>query len=96
MALPPTAQQAGYPLDRAPGPRGWADSDVVEVRSALPPTAVHAPSLVVPFCLPHHQRDGVVFRCQEILKNESWQCTFRVAEKRPNLTFNSITPPDAA
>ena len=39
-------REAGYPIGRAPGARGGADSDVVEVRSALPPTAVHAPSLV--------------------------------------------------
>ena len=38
--------EAGYPLDRAPGARGGADSDVVDTRSALHPTAVHAPSLV--------------------------------------------------
>ena len=68
-------RKAGYPLGRAPGARGGAGSDVVEVSSALPPTAVHAPSLV-PFCLPHHQRDGLMFRCQEILKSESRQCSF--------------------
>ena len=34
-------RKAGYPLGR-----GGAGSGVVEVRSALPPTAVHAPSLV--------------------------------------------------
>ena len=45
-------RKAGYPLDRAPGARGGAGSDVVEVRSALPPTAVHAPSLV-PLCAAH-------------------------------------------
>ena len=33
-------------LDRAPGARGGAGSGVVEVGSALPPTALHAPSLV--------------------------------------------------
>ena len=39
-------RKAGYPLGRAPEARGGAGGDVVEVRSALPPTAVHAPSLV--------------------------------------------------
>ena len=43
---------AGHPLDRGPGARGGADSDVVEVRSAWPPTAVHAPSLA-PLCAAH-------------------------------------------
>ena len=38
-------RKAGYPLQGTRA-RGGAGSDVVEVRSALPPTAVHAPSLV--------------------------------------------------
>ena len=39
-------RKAGYPLGRAPWARGGAGSDVVDSRSALYPTAVHAPSLV--------------------------------------------------
>ena len=39
---------AGYPLGGAPWTRGGACSGVVEVRSALPPTAVYAPSLAPP------------------------------------------------
>ena len=46
---------AGYPLDGAPWARGGAGSGVVEVRSALPPTAVHAPSLV-PLCVARYRR----------------------------------------
>jgi hypothetical protein len=38
-------RKAGYPLGRAPWARGGAGSGVVEVRSALPPTAVHVLSL---------------------------------------------------
>ena len=39
---------AGYPLGGAPWTRGRACNGVVEVRSALPPTAVYAPSLAPP------------------------------------------------
>ena len=39
-------RKAGYPLIRALWARGGAGSDVVDSRSALYPTAVHAPSLV--------------------------------------------------
>ena len=46
-------RKSGCPLDRAPGARGGAGSGVVEVRSALPPTTVHAPSLV-PLCAAHN------------------------------------------
>ena len=38
-------RKTGCPLDREPGARGGAGSGVVEVRSALPPTAVHILSL---------------------------------------------------
>ena len=48
-------RKAGCPLDRAPGARGGgAGSDVVEVRSALPPAAVHALSLA-PSCAVHNE-----------------------------------------
>ena len=46
-------RKAGYPLDRVPWARGGAGSGVVEVRSALPPTTMHAPSLV-PLCAAHN------------------------------------------
>ena len=39
-------RKAGYPLGRVPWARGGAGSGVIEVRSALPPMAVNAPSLV--------------------------------------------------
>ena len=39
-------RKAGYPLGRAPGASGGAGGDVVDVRSALHPTAVHVSSLV--------------------------------------------------
>ena len=48
-------REAGYPLGRAPWARGGAGSDVVDTRSALHPTAVHAPSLV-PMCVARHWR----------------------------------------
>ena len=38
-------REAGCPLDRASGARGGAGSDVVDVRSALHPTALQALSL---------------------------------------------------
>ena len=38
-------RKAGYSLGGVPGARGGAGSDVVEVRSALHPTALHALSL---------------------------------------------------
>ena len=38
-------RKAGYPLGRVPWARGGAGSGVVEVRSALPPAALHALSL---------------------------------------------------
>ena len=41
-----------YPLGRAPGASGGAGNDVVDVRSALHPTAVHAP-LLVPLYVAH-------------------------------------------
>ena len=47
-------RKAGYPLDGAPGARGGAGSDVVEVRSALPPTAVQLPRS--PLCVARHRR----------------------------------------
>ena len=48
-------RKAGYPLGRVPWARGGTGSGVVEVRSALPPTAVHAPSLV-PLCVARYRR----------------------------------------
>ena len=50
-------RKTGCPLDREPGARGGAGSGVVEVRSALPPTAVHAPS-PVPLCVARVARQG--------------------------------------
>ena len=41
-------RKAGYPLGRAPWASGEAGIGVVDVRSALPPTAVYAPSLAPP------------------------------------------------
>ena len=38
-------RKAGYSLSGVPGARGGEGSGVVEVRSALPPTAVHILSL---------------------------------------------------
>ena len=38
-------RKAGYSLSGVPGARGGAGSDVVDVRSALHPTALHALSL---------------------------------------------------
>ena len=38
-------RKAGYPLGKAPGASGGAGGDVVDVRSALHPTTMHAPSL---------------------------------------------------
>ena len=39
-------RKAGYPLGRAPWASGEAGIGVVDVRPALPPTAVHARLLV--------------------------------------------------
>ena len=41
-------RKAGYPLGRTPWASGEAGIGVVDVRSALPPTAVYAPSLTPP------------------------------------------------
>ena len=48
-------RKAGYPLGRAPWASGEAGIGMVDVRSALPPTAVHAPSLV-PFRIARYRR----------------------------------------
>ena len=44
-------REAGCPLDRASGARGGAGSDVVDVRSALHPTALQALSPLVYLCV---------------------------------------------
>ena len=45
---------AGSPLGGAPGASRGAGDDVVDVGSALHPTAVHAPSFV-PLCVPRRR-----------------------------------------
>ena len=46
---------AGWPLGGTPGASGGADSDVVDVGSALYPAAVHVPSFVVSLCAPRRR-----------------------------------------
>ena len=58
---PVPARRLRCPTDRAPdsgGTSGGAGGDVVDVRSALHPTAVRAPSLVVPSCVDRAQAGG--------------------------------------
>ena len=56
-------RKAGYPLGRTPWASGEAGIGVVDVRSALPPTAVCAPSLAPPAGVRCGARRSVVALC---------------------------------
>ena len=49
-------RKAGYPLGRTPWASGEAGIGVFDVRSALPPTAVYAPSLAPPSYIARYRR----------------------------------------
>ena len=58
-------RKVGYSLSGVPGAKGGADSDVVDTRSALHPTALHALSLSSPYVSLKTAPDGGGWRAGE-------------------------------